>query len=74
MHIDAGLKYFLSRKNLAIRNAAHIGQQLSNEYKNMTYKFLLECINARKKTLINDSSNPSKEYMDIKEKKRIKTY
>ena len=54
----------------------------------MTYKFLLECINARKKTLINDDikclinfeekpcylENPTKESMDIKGKKLIKTY
>ena len=79
------VKRFLKRHNLVIRRASHMGQNISNNYENMTFQFLLNCIRVRKKSQITDNiecivnvdetpcylENPSKETIDIKGKKNI---
>lgn len=63
-----------------------MGQNISNNYENMTFQFLLNCIRVRKKSQITDNiecivnvdetpsylENPSKETIDIKGKKILK--
>ena len=62
-----------------------MGQNISNNYENMTFQFLLNCIRVRKKSQITDNiecivnvdetpsylENPSKETIDIKGEKNI---
>ena len=86
MLIDAGwVKRFLLRHNLSIRKASHLGQKMGKNIQNLADRFLLQCINARKKTQINDDirciinvdetpcylENSSKDIVDIKGKKQI---
>ena len=80
-----GKKIFKKTHNLVIRRASHMGQNISNNYENMTFQFLLNCIRVRKKSQITDNiecivnvdetpiylENPSKETIDIKGKKKI---
>ena len=50
---------FLLRNNLAIRKISHEGQKINGNIENLTYKFLIDCINKRKLTQINDDMNVS---------------
>ena len=48
------VKRFLLRHNLSILKASYLKQKMGKDIQNLTYKFLLQCINARIKTQIND--------------------
>ena len=48
------VKRFLLRHNLSISKASHLEQKIWNYIKNLTYKFLLQFINGKITTQIND--------------------
>ena len=78
------VKRFLQRHNLSIRRASHLGQKIMGPYINITYKFLINCIQKRKENKILDDisciinvdetpiffENPTKDTVDIKDKKK----